>query len=90
MFSEYWCRNLKKSGSLCVLFIGAVSCYYAGMCAEHWWNYTDRTKPKYSREQPVPVLLYSQQILNGLAWDRNTDLRHERLAINRLSHGTAS
>jgi hypothetical protein len=37
---------------------------------EHRWNVTDRGKPKYSGEKPVPVPLCPPQIPYGLTWDR--------------------
>jgi hypothetical protein len=37
---------------------------------EHRWNETDRGKPKYSGEKPVPVPLCPPQIPHGLTWDR--------------------
>jgi hypothetical protein len=32
------------------------------MSKKHWWNDSDRGKPKYSTENPVPVLLCLPQI----------------------------
>jgi hypothetical protein len=57
---------------------------------EHRWNETDRGKPKYSGEKPVPVPLCPPQILHGLTRDRTraSAVRGRRLtawAMERLS-----
>jgi hypothetical protein len=39
-------------------------------------------------EKPIPVPLCPPQISHGPFWDRTPGLRGERLATNRLSHGT--
>jgi hypothetical protein len=37
------------------------------LVTEHQWNYTDRGKPKYWGEKPVPVPLSPPQTPHGLA-----------------------
>jgi hypothetical protein len=56
---------------------------------EHRWNETDRGKPKYSGDKPIPVPLCPPQIPHGLIPGSNPGLRGEKPATNRLSHGTA-
>ena len=40
-------------------------------------------------EKPVPISLCPPQTPHGLTRDQTRDLRNERPATNRLSHGTA-
>jgi hypothetical protein len=49
----------------------------------HWHGKTEELG-----EKPVPVPLCPPQILNGLTWRANPDLRGERPTTNDLSHGT--
>jgi hypothetical protein len=46
-------------------------CFALFVVMEHRWNKTDRGKPKYSEEKPVPVPLCPPQIPHGPTGDRN-------------------
>ena len=52
------------------------------MSVGHWWNDTDRRKPKYSEETLVPVLLYPPQSISP---GSNAGPRPYRPATNCLS-----
>jgi hypothetical protein len=58
------------------------------MSMEHWWNDTDRRKPKVLGEKLVPDLLPPLHIPHGLAWDRTLSVRFERPTTNGLNHAT--
>jgi hypothetical protein len=54
------------------------------MSIEHWWNDTDRGKPKYSKEN----LFYAHLSTINPMWTSqgsNPGLHNERLANNQLS-----
>jgi hypothetical protein len=54
------------------------------MGTQHWWNNTNRRKPKFSeKNKPVPVPLLPPQIPHWLVWDqtRVSKLRGKHLAI---------
>jgi len=36
---------------------------------EHWWNYTDMGKPKYTGVNAVPVQILPPQIPHRKAWE---------------------
>ena len=48
---------------------------------DHWWNYTDRRKQKYSEKKPVPVSFCQPQITHRLSryWTRAFAVRDRRL-----------
>jgi hypothetical protein len=54
------------------------------MDMEHWWNDTDRGKPKYCS---IDTLSTTNMSWNDL--ESNTRLRGEKLTTNRLRHDTA-
>jgi len=39
------------------------------MGIEHWWNYSDREKQRYSKKSLFPLPLSLSQISHSLDWD---------------------
>lgn len=60
------------------------------MGMEHWWNYSERGKQRYSKKSFFPVPLSLSQISHSLAWDRTwrpavTGRRLPRSSLHTLS-----
>jgi hypothetical protein len=59
------------------------------MMLEHWWNGINRENPN-SQSKNASQCHFVHHKHSRLTWDGIPDLRGERPATNRLSHGTAS
>jgi hypothetical protein len=57
-------------GLLCNPLRKMISSFSFFLIMQHRWNETDREKPKYSGEKPVPVRLCPPQIPYGLSRHR--------------------
>jgi hypothetical protein len=60
------------------------------MNMEHWSNDTDSGKSKYKERKTCHSATLSTNNLTRSEMGSNTSLRVERLATDRLSHGTAN